>query len=61
MTAGDIAEIGVQTGQITIEASCTGGAVTIKGIGTLVNNSTTVIPDDENFIYDAGGRGTGGM
>jgi len=61
MTAGDVAEIGVQSGQITIEASCTGGTVVIKGIGTLVNNSTTVVPDDENFIYDAGGNSFGAM
>lgn len=62
MTAGDVAEINVQTGQITIEASCTGGTVALKGIGTLINSgSAAVIVDDENFIYDAGSSNFGGI
>lgn len=61
MEPGDDVDIGVQTGQVTIDALCTGGTVTVKGIGTLINNGTGVVVDDENFIYDAGNNSFGGM
>jgi hypothetical protein len=62
MAPGDVADVTLDGGQITVAATCTGGTITVRGIGTLTDNSGGVVTiNEDNLIYQAGGISRGGM
>lgn len=49
MTTGSDVECGLDGGELIIDATCTGGDVTVLGVGSYINNSALVI-DDHGFM-----------
>ena len=55
MTAGSIVSFDLGGGTLTLDSSCTGGDLTVFGIGTLIDDSVGVTVDSSGLVSGGGG------
>jgi hypothetical protein len=53
LTAGSLIAVGLYGGRLIVDATCTGGAISVSAVGTYANNSVVVV-DDSGLTYPAG-------
>lgn len=50
LTAGSIVDMGISAGDLILDSSCVGGSVFVKGIGSLIDDSTGVVIDNKGLV-----------